>query len=113
MNTTKSNTSPELEAVREVSKFLYAKLRENELYPEDIDPHFNDPNYVDIYISGDWKHDHIRLDNVMHTLGYVLIEQCEIGSSDDDWYEAMHRYRKDPPITDEIFSNIFEDEFLK
>lgn len=53
-------------------------------------------NWAEIYISGDWKHDHARLDNVMKHLGWECIgeEEDECADNCGDWYYATHIYKK-------------------
>ena len=45
--------------------------------------------------DGDWKHDHIALDNVMRANGFKLIdvEKCDDDTS-DDCYSAVYRFKK-------------------
>lgn len=51
--------------------------------------------FIEITVEdGDWKHDHIRLKNLMAKNGYVLFGSKEIGEdTGGDWYSAIHKFR--------------------
>lgn len=85
---------------RKVGKKLNEDLIRNELYAEDLlVKQDNDIFRVAIVIDGDWKHEHLRLDDVMQKLGYMHLSTKEIGDSDSDYYEAEHQYVSFPDYT--------------
>ena len=48
-----------------------------------------------IKISGDWKHEHLRLDYSLAEQGYVTLGKEITEESDGDWYTAKHIYYKE------------------
>lgn len=57
------------------------------------DMYFTDRRVV-IELSGDWKHAHLRLDNIMFSIGYEKTRETSIGSMDSDYYTAEHAYKR-------------------
>jgi hypothetical protein len=55
----------------------------------------DDNGYIEItIINGDWKHDHIRLKNMMAKNGYIYFGFKEFGEdTGGDWYSAIHKFR--------------------
>jgi len=49
--------------------------------------------YVEIEY-GDWKHDHLRCDYLMKTMGYSLIEEKVTKQDGSDCYGSIHIYEK-------------------
>ncbi len=72
---------------------IYNVLNANRLYGEiDID---ETEHTVSISISwGDWKHEHLRLDNLMQKhFSVVMIGENVTESDGSDCYSAVHSYR--------------------
>lgn len=70
---------------------IYKALREKDLYPD----LYEDGKYIVAYVEwGDWKHDHIYLDNVMSDLGYILDHEDETETDGSDCYSSIHYYKK-------------------
>ena len=54
-----------------------------------------DENEILVCISwGDWKHEHLRCDNIMKGLGYAKIQEVITEDSGDDAYSSEHTYIK-------------------
>lgn len=65
-------------------------LREKGIHCEDI---WKDNEGIHIYLSGDWKHEHLRCKWLMTEIGYSQLYQKD-EPSDDDYYTSEHVYRK-------------------
>lgn len=59
-----------------------------------VDP--DDHKRSELYFGGDWKHAHVRMDNIMKHFGWECIgeEEDECAESCGDWYYATHIYKK-------------------
>jgi len=84
--------------VRSLADNLYDFMFNNEMYV-DIQDYFNGPMdsaIIEVIVKGDWKHDHIRFNNLVddfakeNNLKVWKIDEEEIGDSGDDSYEARH-----------------------
>lgn len=51
------------------------------------DDHMDESGNFHVTIEGDWKHDHLRLLQTMHRLGYRAVAE-KVYDSDSDWYKA-------------------------
>lgn len=78
-------------------KQLFFKIRDllkkHDMY-YDILPQGNG-NFQIIVTNGDWKHDHIRLRNIMKSYGYIFIGRYipeEEEDSVDDSFSAVYLY---------------------
>ena len=84
--------------MKELERQIEEMLRKEELYTDDISIYEKDTKFpfkaVVIQIDGDWKHEHIRLDEVMKENGYVYLLKEMVQDSDSDWYVAKHIYTK-------------------
>lgn len=49
---------------------------------------------LQMYISGDWKHDHIFINHLMESLGYTCIAERDSMSDGSDYYYSRHVYLK-------------------
>ena len=49
---------------------------------------------LQIHIDGDWKHDHIFINELMKSLGYTLIAERDSISDGSDFYYSRHVYLK-------------------
>ena len=78
--------------IKQLREQIQALLTANDMhYDFDIDSQ----GFIEITVEdGDWKHDHIRLKNLMAKNGYVLFSSKEIGEdTGGDWYSAIHKFR--------------------
>lgn len=59
-----------------------------------VDP--DDHKRSELYLGGDWKHAHVRVDNIMKHFGWECIgeEEDECEDNYDDWYYSTHTYKK-------------------
>lgn len=55
--------------------------------------HLNVFNTVQVFVDGDWKHDHLYLRNVMEMNGFQFLGENNILSDGQDWYSSEHWYR--------------------
>ena len=82
------------EQEREINEML----RQQELFTDFVEIKEKDTEYpfkaVVIQMDGDWKHEHMRLDEVMKENGYVYLLKEMVQDSDSDWYVAKHIYTK-------------------
>lgn len=78
--------------IKQERENIQSLLSSNDMhYDFDIDSQ----GFIEITVEdGDWKHDHIRLKNLMAKNGYILFGSKEIGEdTGGDWYSAIHRFR--------------------
>ena len=78
--------------IKQLREQIQTLLTANDMhYDFDIDSQ----GFIEITVEdGDWKHDHIRLKNLMAKNGYVLFGSKEIGEdTGGDWYSAIHKFR--------------------
>ena len=86
----------------DLERRLYAKLKEDNIYPED-GTFYNSPNRLTdleltLVIDGDWKHDHLACQEIVedflneNNLALVKHSQIEIGNSESDSYKAEHKW---------------------
>ena len=69
------------------------KLRESDLYFEDVVPDGDDGVLV-VIEWGDWKHEHLYCDHLMSEMGFAL-EDAEVTEEDgSDTYSADRYYKK-------------------
>ena len=74
----------------DVEKHIMEYLESNQLYPSDV---FVADDRVMVDISwGDWKHDHLRCDDLMEDLGYALVEEEVTEEDGSDCYSAIRHY---------------------
>lgn len=79
-------------------KKLYETLEKENMYVDTIRNYGIpgvplDPGVISICITwGDWKHDHLRLDNIMEGLGYTHITTNVTEEDGSDAYSATHYY---------------------
>lgn len=65
-------------------------LMKNQLYPVDV---FAADTRVMVEIEwGDWKHDHLRCDDLMKAKGYTLVEEEVTEEDGSDCYSAIRHY---------------------
>ena len=78
--------------IKQEREKIKSLLTANDMY---YDFDVNSQGFIEITVEdGDWKHDHIRLKNLMAKNGYVLFGSEEIGEdTGGDWYSAIHRFR--------------------
>lgn len=69
-------------------------LRNEELWTDSVRFYEKDTKYpfpaIVIEIRGDWKHEHLRLDNVMKEQGYIHLFDETTESDGSDCYTARH-----------------------
>ena len=78
--------------IKQLREQIQTLLTANDMhYDFDVDPQC----FISITVEdGDWKHDHIRLKNLMSKNGYVYFGCKEIGEdTGGDWYSAIHKFR--------------------
>ena len=79
-----------------IEREVYETIKEKGIYADDVsydDSRIVYPfNVVMITVDGDWKHDHIALDQIMKESNYTLIEKINVEDNCSDWYEATHVY---------------------
>ena len=78
--------------IKQLRKQIQALLAANDMhYDFDVDSQ----GYIEITVEdGDWKHDHIRLKNLMNENGFLNVCSKEIGEdTGGDWYSAIHTFR--------------------
>jgi len=78
--------------IKQERENIQSLLSTNDMhYDFDIDSQ----GFIEITVEdGDWKHDHIRLKNLMAKNGYIFFGSKEIGEdTGGDWYSAIHRFR--------------------
>ena len=69
-------------------------LSDNEIFTEEV--YFpNDENELHATIYGDWKHSHKRADWLMEQIGYAFVNEIQVEDSEEDYYGAIHIYRKE------------------
>jgi hypothetical protein len=82
----------------ELEREIDEMLRQKELYTDDVSIYEKDTKYpfkaLEVQIDGDWKHEHIRLDEVMKANGWMLLLKEMVEDSDGDWYTAKHIYTR-------------------
>lgn len=67
-------------------------MKENKLYGEAYDSYVA-KNVVKVEISGDWKHEHLRLKLlVMDNLPVKYHREYVIEEDGGDWYTAIHEF---------------------
>ena len=71
-------------------KELHKRLQAKNLY---VEIHENSDNTITIEISGDWKHDHLYLDNLMAHWGYFKVKETELETNGSDFYVSEHQYK--------------------
>ena len=87
------NTSDDLN-VRESVEKIYKALEEYGVYADDVACTDRETQQFEMYIRGDWKHDHLCADHVMWEKFHLsCVASRTVGESDDDYYEAIHEYR--------------------
>lgn len=65
-------------------------MRDNQLYGEvGVDRNLN--NLITVYISGDWKHDHLRLKFLLQENGFLQVNEVA-EPSDEDYYTSTHYF---------------------
>ena len=78
--------------IKQLREQIQALLTANDMnYDFDIDSQ----GVIEITVEdGDWKHDHIRLKNLMAKNGYFYFGCKEFGEdTGGDWYSAIHKFR--------------------
>lgn len=75
--------------IAEIEKYL----RDNGFWVSDITDLLNGFAFL-ITISGDWRHDHLRLKHFMKEIGFEHLEEDVTESDGDDYYTAKHRFGK-------------------
>lgn len=78
--------------IKQERENIQSLLSANDMhYDFDVDSQ----GFIEITVEdGDWKHDHIRLKNLMAKNGYILFGSKEIGEdTGGDWYSAIHKFR--------------------
>ena len=78
--------------IKQLREQIQALLTANDMhYDFDIDSQ----GFIEITVEdGDWKHDHIRLKNLMAKNGYFYFGCKEFGEdTGGDWYSAIHKFR--------------------
>ena len=55
---------------------------------------------IQVYVDGDWKHDHGYVDYVMQELGCLKVDEQVHFDTGEDWYPSTHTFicLKDPSI---------------
>jgi len=49
---------------------------------------------IEIFVDGDWKHDHARVKTIMTKKGYTYLGQENISNSGEDSYSSIHYYKQ-------------------
>lgn len=82
------------EQEREINEML----RKQGIYADYVEIKEKDTEYpfkaLVIQVDGDWKHEHIMLDEIMKHYGFVYLLKEIVEESDGDWYTAKHIYTR-------------------
>ena len=86
----------------EIIEKARAKFKENNSYYEmnTVSTNTFVLDKIQVYVNGDWKHDHGYVDYVMQELGCLKVDEQVHFDTGDDWYPSTHTFicLKDPSI---------------
>ena len=70
------------------------RFKENNSYYEmnTADAHTFFLEKIQVYVDGDWKHDHGYVDYVMKELGCLKVDEQVHFDTGDDWYPSTHTF---------------------
>lgn len=80
------------EAQEKTYRRIETACREANLYYDGLDVAPNGTTVNITITNGDWKHEHLRLRNLMRDLGFERVDTEQLGESDDDCYSAIHTF---------------------
>ena len=78
----------------EIIKNARKQFKENNSYYEmnTVPAHTFVLEKIQVYVDGDWKHDHGYVDWVMKELGCLKVDERVHFDTGEDWYPSTHTY---------------------
>jgi len=77
--------------IMKVEKNIIKIMEEKKIYGGEVYCDKSLP-VVFVEIEGDWKHEHLFLDNLLKKHGYVPMNNEVLSSDGGDWYTAKHAF---------------------